>query len=142
LIRGLWHRRYPLPLVQAGIWLDGLTDQWHLVNFVLDTGATNSCIHPLDARRLRIPRSALDSDAWTESTSTMGIGGRALYRSVPARYAFIQEDPAQTEIIEEASARLAASTSSNQRLPSLLGWDVLRHFRLTVDTDEIWLERR
>ena len=143
MIRGLWHPRFPLPLVQAGIQIEGFTTEWHLLNFVVDTGATNSCLHPRDAYRLGIPRSSLDPGTWEESTSTLGIGGRSLYRPCPATYAFMPEEaPSEPLILPEASIRLAATTPSNQRLPSLLGWDVLRHFRLTIDSDEVWLEPR
>jgi hypothetical protein len=143
LIRGLWHPRYPLPLVQVGILVEGFTDRWHLLNFVIDTGATNSCIHPRDAHRLGIPRSALDPGTWEKSSSTLGIGGRAFYKPCAATYAFVpEENPMEPLNLSGASVRLAASTPANQRLPSLLGWDVLRHFRLTIDSDEVWLERR
>jgi hypothetical protein len=50
---------------------------------------------------------------------------------VTARYAFVHE-AGEREIIDE-QILVAQLTPGTQRLPSLLGWDVLRRFELTTN---------
>ncbi|MBI2761680.1 MAG: hypothetical protein HYX51_09675 [Chloroflexi bacterium] len=59
---------------------------------------------------------------------------------IKAQYGFRQDDG----LIHagDGQIRLAALSPANGNLPSLLGWDVLRRFRLTTDWDtcEVLLE--
>jgi hypothetical protein len=123
-----------LPRVLAAVYLPGITAGWVVVDFVLDTGASTTCIHPLDAiTRLHIDQGALaDDHQWTHSESYGGIGGNAVtYYRVPATYLFPATErpwPRHT-----GNARLAQLRPFNQMIQSLLGWDVLQHFRLVID---------
>jgi hypothetical protein len=93
---------------------------------------------------LGIPIQDLDSARWNDAVTSAGIGGRLAYRAIPARYAFFDEDRSLPAVFIDpaAEAQLAAYTPESAVLPSLLGWDVLRHFRLTIDSEEVWPERR
>ena len=65
-----------------------------------------------------------------------GVGGSAIYFVVPAFYAFLQDDDEWRLISGEI--RIAQLTTGNERLPSLLGWDILQHFQVVAD----WPNRR
>ncbi len=54
-----------------------------------------------------------------------------MYFVVPCRYVFSHSDGREQAI--DGVIRVAPITQSNQQLPSVLGRDVLRHFRLTAD---------
>lgn len=99
---------------------------------MIDTGATVSCLHPFDAARFRILPDELDDPAlWAKSESHGGVGGTGRYYVVRAFYGFTHEDGNVQSI--EGQIRLAQFTRANAELPSLLGWDILQHFRLTAD---------
>ena len=49
------------------------------IRFLLDTGADNTSLHPLDARRARIPFDQLGN-----RTNSRGIGGTSSYFREPA----------------------------------------------------------
>ena len=65
-----------------------------------------------------------------------GIGGTAAFLSVPAEYRFEDSDGGILEL--RRTIDLAQLTTVNRAIPSLLGWDVLQHFKLTLD----WPNRR
>ncbi len=52
------------------------------------------------------------------------------------RYAFLHDDGHWD--VHEGEIAVAQLRPDNQGLPSLLGWDVLRHFRITAE----WTSRR
>ena len=54
----------------------------------------------------------------------------------PAVYLFRHNDGAVQQLTREI--QVALPTATNQSLPSLLGMDILRHFRLSMD----YLEQR
>jgi hypothetical protein len=144
LIRGFWEPDFPLPLIEVAVRLDDIAPRWNLVYFVIDTGATHTSIQPADAMSvLGISIEDLDAARWNDTVASAGIGGRLAYRAILVRYAFFDEDRSLPAVfIQPAEAQLAAYTPESAELPSLLGWDVLRHFRLTIDSDEVWLEPR
>ena len=108
--------------------------QWFAVEFLIDTGASVSSLHPLDAIRLaRIPiLTLLSPEQWPEQENHGGVGGRATYFPVSAHYAFMHHNGQITQR-EGEQIRIAQLTPTNTRLPSLLGWDILQHYRLTTD---------
>jgi len=57
-----------------------------------------------------------------------------------AFYLFEHED-GRRQIIDD-EIHLAQPTDYNRRFPSLLGWDILKYFRLTIDgrTGEVTLD--
>ena len=134
MIHGFWSGDFPLPLVRAAVWGDGVRPNWVTVTFVLDTGASDTCIHPLDAtRRLGMTPASLDPSGWANPTMSDGVGGSATYLTLPASYAFLHSDRTLApEFLDEETVGIGALTLSSQALPSLLGWNVLRHFDIHV----------
>ena len=135
MIRGFFDSRdqWPVPRLRVAVYIPGIKEDWVYVNFVIDTGSSSTCLHPLDATigmgiapgRLALPQF------WTEQTDHGGIGGSALYFPVEAHYAFLREDD-EWKIIEDR-IEIAQLRAANTQLPSLLGWNVLKHFRLNID---------
>jgi hypothetical protein len=111
------------------------------MRFIVDTGAIRTCIHPMDAKlRLQIPTSRLrDRSRWSSSVNAAGIGGRSRYFVEQATLTFTNDDGSPELVATEIW--IAEMTLANQRLPSLLGWDVLRHFRLVTDGVTATLDR-
>jgi len=64
-----------------------------------------------------------------------GVGGSATYFKVPVWYAFRHEDGRVQHIT--GTINLAPWEPNRVQFPSLLGWDVLAQFRLTMD----WAQR-
>ena len=140
MIAGYFHPRFanPLPMVRVGLFLPRITSDWVLVDFLLDTGADTTALHPPDAIfRAGIDRAALHQPGrWPNRGSAGGVGGSSEYYRHPAFYAFQHED----EHVQTVRANLwiARPSPANDSLESLLGWDILRHFRLELD----WARRR
>ncbi|MGH2584737.1 MAG: hypothetical protein ACRDJE_07460 [Dehalococcoidia bacterium] len=120
-------------MVRAFVTLPGRVDQWKAVDFLIDTGADITSVHPLTSLTvLGIPPLHLFDDGyWPTVRSSGGVGGGATYYEAPARYAFIRED--QTVCIVDDAIFIAKWTEGNQAFPSLLGRNVLRHFRMEID---------
>jgi hypothetical protein len=124
----------PLPKVKVAVRLPKITRDWAVVRFVLDTGAARTAIHPLEATNtLGIDPAALrDPGVWPRSVKLGGIsGGLNTYYLVPAEYAFVHTD-GQLQTIQ-AEIRIAQPTPSNEKVASLLGWDLLERFQVCLD---------
>jgi hypothetical protein len=107
------------------------------VPFVIDTGSETSCLHPPDAvLRFGIAASTLrNTEGWRAQAQNVGVGGTATYFLAPCVYAFSHEDGHAQEI--EAVIEIAQLTDFNRLMPSILGWDVLKHFAIRLD----WSQR-
>ena len=68
-------------MVRVAVYLPGMTASWSLVDFLLDTGAATTCLHPPDTvERLAISNQRLQSrDAWESVETYHGVGGGATY---------------------------------------------------------------
>lgn len=142
MISGFWLPQFPLPLIRIGMNLPGISDRWELVTLVIDTGATKTALHPLDSVRVfRMSAATLDSASWLSVNPSGGVGGNANYTSMPAKYAFYHDDGTTPELLGH-TVEVAELTAHNQSLPSILGWDMLEHFHVTLHGREsITLER-
>ena len=126
----------PVPLVRAAVFVSGITSDWVHVFFLLDTGASTTCLHPKDAIfrfgitpvRLALPQH------WPAQESRYGVGGGATYYPVQASYAFQHLDDTWQRI--DGEIRIAQLRADNQTIDSLLGWDILQQFRIDVDHSE------
>ena len=140
MIAGYFHPSFahPLPMVQVGLFLPGITLDWVLVDFLLDTGADTTALHPPDAIfRVGIDRAALHQPSlWPNRRAASGVGGSSEYYRHPAHYAFRHADGRVQTV--RTDLWIARPGPANDSLESLLGWDVLRHFRLEFD----WARRR
>lgn len=135
MIQGYFDTRLPapVPMVRAAVFLPSITPEWVSVDFVLDTGASATCLHPLDAVfRAGIPVvHLLNPQFWPNQDTRQGVGGGALYFPWPTTYAFLQDDGQWKEI--EDTILIAQLTVRNTGLASLLGWNILDKFHLSVD---------
>ena len=102
------------------------------IRFLLDTGADNTSLHPLAARRARIPFDQLGN-----RTDSRGIGGTSSYFREPAFLVF--EDGSQLRVYG-VELRVAEPNESNQTLPSLLGRNVINHWYVQYDPTNSRLE--
>ena len=113
----------------------GVNDE---IDFLVDTGADSTCLHPVDGEYIRFPYDelaiALDSE---------GVGGRYPYYREDAFVVFSESDNDRYRAFDIilAVARPEPPTQSNpspviNRLPSLLGRDVLNRMRMEYDFPE------
>jgi hypothetical protein len=124
---------WPRPLIRVMLYLPGISKNWAPVYFLLDTGAGTSVVHPLDATtKLGINDAALRNPAlWPIQRTAHGVGGLSPEYSVPAHYALQRDDGTWAKHQEDLA--IAQPMQGNQTLPSLLGWDILRHYRIVAD---------
>jgi hypothetical protein len=96
VIRGYFDPAYahPWPRVSVGILLTDITQDWAIVDFVLDTGTSATCLHPADALTISgIDLTMLtDPTRWGTVSTFSGIGGGVSYFTTPVRYAFLHVD--------------------------------------------------
>lgn len=120
-------------MIRVLLYLPGISKNWVPVDFLLDTGAGTSVVHPLDATtKLGIDDAALRNPAiWPIQRTAYGIGGSSPEYSVPAIYALQHDDGTWARHREDLA--IARPMPGNQTLPSLLGWDILRHYRVVAD---------
>ena len=143
MIRGHFGYSYtwPMPRIWVAVSLPGISEDWTPVEFLIDTGATSTILNPADAFNMRISRERLgDLTRWPQHQTAAGVGGSVINYVHPARYLFLRED--DTAFSSSQNILIARLTADNENLPSLLGWDILRHFRLCTDvrTGEVLLE--
>lgn len=129
-------------MIAAAVQLPEIGDDWTMIATLLDTGAASTTIHPYDAeRRIGIDKAMLEEpSAWARRETYHGIGGSSLCFVTPIRYAFFN-DRDDWEFIE-GQVRIAQRTGSNVGLPSILGWDILRRFAITLDWSQKIVELR
>jgi hypothetical protein len=145
VIRGFFDLRLrsAIPKVVAGLILPHRGGAFAPVEFVVDTGASATCLHPTDAtERMQFSREDLAGlpHVARADRSISGITGAALYLVVPARYLFVHDD-GSLQIID-GEIRIAQPIPGNEAIPSVLGWDILEHFRIVLDrrTGEVQLQ--
>ena len=103
------------------------------VNFLVDTGAVNTCLHPFDAEFIGFPFAEL-----RDPFDMAGVGGSQSYYREPAQVILNDSDGDRTFDITLSVASPQLPTPSNprpvvNRLPSLLGRDVLNRLRMDYD---------
>jgi len=103
------------------------------VPFVIDTGSETTCLHPGDAAAgFGISSGQLSAAAgWRAQAIRLGVGGPTRYFLIPCQLAFRHADGRLQEL--ESVLEIAKATDLNQRIPSVLGWDVLQHFAMRFD---------
>lgn len=145
MIRGFFDIRFqpPIPRVVAGLVLPHRGASFTPVEFVLDTGASASCLHPRDAiERLGFTEDELASlrGAARAEQSFAGITGAGVYFVVLASY-LLAHDDGRLDVID-GEVRIAQPAPGNATIPSVLGWDILGQFRIVLDrrTGEVLLQ--
>jgi len=125
-------------MVSAAVRVPGIVNAWKAVEFLLDTGADETCVHPADAAlRLGIPVPALadpQNTLWAGAKPIQagGVGGSALYYALPATYAFL-DDQGAVQTVDDV-IQVAMLTATNRGLPSLMGRNILQRFIVTIDS--------
>jgi hypothetical protein len=125
----------PVPRVRVAIYIPGITAEWKVIDFLVDTGAMMSCVHPSDATLvLGIDSLQLqDPSRWGKHRPAQGIGGGSLDFLMPAAFAMLQDNRAGVDLFEQEIAIAQSLPGVNDELPSLLGWDILERYRLLAD---------
>jgi len=148
MIKGFLERRFdpPAPFVKAVVVSEGL-NMSRIVDFLIDTGASASIIFDKDLRYLKLDVSRLKK----AERDVGGVGG--LVKTYVIEDAALVFRTLEGAVVEEelnllvGSHDLRSLDTESRRLimviPSLLGRDVLRRFRLVYDerSDEVYLER-
>ena len=108
---------------EAGVAIPSLNVHGY-VQFLVDTGATATVLHPADWQRLGITPEAI-ADA--PQTRLGGIGGSAAFHTAEATVTF--DDPITGhQYAYPVTICLAVETDYNYGLPSLVGMDVMRNW--------------
>ena len=125
--------------MRAALILPGITTAPAIVDFLLDTGASTTSLDPRDALTIvQIdPVILADPQYWQSLTVHTGIGGGGItYFTHEAHYGFLRDDGQVQEIRGQIS--IAQLRPDNRTIPSLLGWDILQHFHVSLD----WSKRQ
>ena len=93
------------------------------IDLLVDTGADVTCIHPKDGENLLIPFQTLRTPI-----RIGGIGGTSRRYSEPATLAF-RESVGSPVHRYRIQATIATPEDADIRIPSVLGQDILRHWR-------------
>jgi len=93
------------------------------ISFLIDTGAESSVLMPSDCVRI-----GLDYNQLTGSVETVGIGGVSLDYIEPAVIAFTE--PKQAVYGYALNLRISTYSQEIIDLPSLLGGDIIRRWRI------------
>ena len=104
------------------------------VLFLIDTGATRTALSPRDANTIFPGYADLD---WTRDhrlSGARGIGGTCRMITRPGMIRFRDDRGGERHWV--GPIELIEPTADSWTLPSLLGRDILDHFRLTVSRQE------
>ena len=104
------------------------------MTLLADTGADATYLHPRDSARVGVPFDLLEG-----GVTSRGIGGRATY--FPERAVLVFTDYAERQRYGyRISVNIAKPGDMENRLPSLLGRDVIRRWRMDYDPIDNRLE--
>ena len=126
-----------VPLLDAFLYLPSI-DQHVTLQFLVDTGADVSVLHPQDGLRLASREEDWEAIRSFPREYLGGAGAGEPYFGVPA-FLFLTHDDDETWVRE---IRIwMADADSRLEHESLLGRDVLEHFKMTfVQSSELTLE--
>ncbi len=119
------------PYVNAEMLIRG-TSTAATIRFLIDTGADDTILHPNDVEQSAEHLLETRFEEHPDRQWVGGIGGGGYIIPVSARL-FFRTDTGTDRLSQDARVWVAQPTDANQRMPSLLGRDLLQFFRLTVD---------
>ena len=97
------------------------------IDFLLDTGADATCLHPVDLERIGIEADFVPAGSVIEPS---GIGGRGRYFEETAVLFFEDETALRLYAI---NLYVAEPDEDLEHLPSVLGRDVINRWSMTYD---------
>jgi hypothetical protein len=130
------HGSFPIVEVRVRVQEFG---RWQgTVPFVIDTGSDATCIQPHDAiQYLKIAtRGWEDLQAGGRVASIRGHTGGADHWRVDALFDFVHANrgPNRPQVVTQRSTLyIRTLEGSSSGTPSVLGWDLLRHFRVMLE---------
>lgn len=127
MLEGRFGRASGAPYIQAHVSFPRLRLRG-LLWLLIDTGADVTIVMPRESKRLNINFRSL-----TNSTESQGFGGVARAYQETATISFYERHYIYSYI---TNIEVAAPLAHNSRIPSLLGRDILRQWRLIVDRPE------
>ena len=117
------------PILRAGFLIPrfGISG---LIDFLVDTGASHTCLHPDDGARIQIPFDELQNP-----DDVIGIGGTGSYYSETATVLLYDAERSHRFEVTLSIAKPQPPTRDNpnpvvNEIPSLLGRDVLNRLRI------------
>ncbi len=125
MIEGSFDRVRRRPYVQGRLFLPRLGVDRN-IDFLVDTGADTTTIHPPDTQTMGINYPQLGP----ATRPQMGIGGVDYAHEEPAVIAF--EDGSLERIYYVITA-IPRPSEHNMGFPSLLGQDIIQHWRMVHD---------
>lgn len=102
------------------------------VSFIVDTGADNSLLMPLDGMRMGIDYAGLSGDA-----ESVGIGGISRNFVEPAIIVF--SEPRHNLFVYMIQLQICSPFPDILNIPSLLGRDILDRWRMTYNPSKRYL---
>ena len=120
-----WFNNRGQPFIHAVVILPRL--RWsRQISILADTGCSTTTLHPRDCEGLPYEELA-------DEVSTRGVGGEARCYVEEALVVFPTE---LGSYLYRSEILFAKPSPSNERLPSLLGQDIMRHWGVTFDQKE------
>jgi len=130
-IRGQFRTGSPPYPTLTGVVLIPRLGKVRLTEFLVDTGADSTTLHPLDARQMGIRFH--QHFAGVPMGATWGIGGSSGYWEETAEVQFLHDDLTNWDTLT-LPIHIAQPTRDNSTFPSLLGRDVLQWYRVICDS--------
>lgn len=122
MLRGRFGESTGSPYVEGHLLLPGLRQRSE-ISFLVDTGAARTTLSPLDSVKMGIEFSKLPGEVHEDIS---GVGGRARSKTLRALVAF--NDPGRTVYVYDISLSILQPHESIERIPSLLGRDILNRW--------------
>ncbi|MCY3690741.1 MAG: aspartyl protease family protein [Chloroflexi bacterium] len=101
------------------------------INFLVDTGADATCIHPRDGQAAGIPFDLLQG-----GTTSRGVGGQATYFREPAVLEFVDAEARKIHSFETTVNVAKPGTRASDPINtiySLLGRDIIDRWHMVYD---------
>gem|GEM_PF-1150132 len=124
-----------LPFITAKFICDELEINKDIL-LVVDTGTTTTTINEFDARQMKIDYTRLK-----RNQDSLGIGGQAESYLANSAHLYFGEGIESVDVKPVKFLRLYVEQADQERYPSLLGMDVLRHYRISFTDSKVILEK-
>jgi predicted aspartyl protease len=124
-----------LPFITAKFICDQLEINKDIL-LVVDTGTTTTTINEFDARQMKIDYTKLK-----RNQDSLGIGGQAESYLADSAHLYFGEGIESVDVKPVKFLRLHVEQADQERYPSLLGMDVLRHYKISFTDSKVILER-